>query len=281
MKKLAWVVIVVASLLLPASAVMAQGPRGGFGPLGAGRGAGMFGGPEGGFVTGAPYSGVESVQSQETLADGNTITSKRQINVFRDGQGRVRTEETITPPAASSKQPYTQVTILDYVAGTRYLLDSSSMTAYQSPLRVPQVRGAGGAARPMARAMTPRTGENAPQVVRTTLAPQSVNGLMSTGTHYVETIAAGQIGNERPIQVSRTVWVSNELKVPVQIKGSDPRFGTTAMDLINVVQSEPSPSLFMVPAGYTVKAGGGRGFGGPGGPGGPRPEMRGPRPAQQ
>src|SRR5437899_10552395 len=103
----------VFSLLLPACALFAQGPRGGggFGTMG-GRGAGMFGGPEG-FVAGAPFSGVEVVQSQESLADGNTITTKRQTNVFRDGQGRVRTEETITPSAGSGKQPFTQITILD------------------------------------------------------------------------------------------------------------------------------------------------------------------------
>jgi hypothetical protein len=261
--------------LLPASVLLAQGPRGGggVGPPMGGRGAGMFGGPEG-YVAGAPFSGVEVVQSQETLGDGNTITSKRQTSVFRDAQGRVRTEETVTPPASSGKQPYTQVTILDYVGGNRYLLDSSSMTAYQSPLRIPQARGAGTNGEP--RRGGPRAGENAPQVVRTTLAPQSINGLMSTGTHFVETIPAGQIGNERPIQISRMMWVSNDLKVPVQIKSSDPRFGTTVMDLTNVTQSEPSPSLFMVPAGYTVKTGG-RGFGGAGGPGGPRPQMRGQR----
>lgn len=296
MKKLMPLRRVMCALLVAAVMLSAQGPRGG-GEVpgrGGGRGAGMFGGPQG-FIAGAPYSGLEVVQSQETLADGNTITSKRQTSVFRDGQGRVRTEEMITPPAGSGRQPYTQVTILDYVAGTRYLLDSSTMTVHQSPLRVPPVRGAGasaggGAGNPAARLIAPRAGENTPQVALTALAPQAVNGLLSTGSHHVMTIPAGQIGNERPIQVSRTVWVSNELKVPIQIKASDPRFGTTVMDLTNIVQSEPSPSLFMVPGGYTVHqtggrsldGAGGRGFGGPGsGPGGPRPQARGPRPAQQ
>ncbi len=271
-------------------ALFAQGPRpgmgGGFGPM-AGRGVGMFGGPES-FVTGAPYSAVEVVQTQEAFADGNSITRKHQTNVFRDGQGRVRTEETVTPPASSGKQPYQIVTILDYVGGNRYMLDSSTMTAYQSPLRAPkQGRGPGsgqGAGQagmlPQSRGPRPGSTENAPQIARAALAPQAVNGLLSTGTHHVETIPAGQIGNERPIQITRTTWISNDLKVPVQIRSSDPRFGTTSMDLTNIVQAEPSPSLFMVPAGYTVKTGGGRDFGpdGPGGPGDPA-RKRGPRPA--
>ena len=74
------------------------------------------------------------------------------------------------------------------------------------------------------------------------------------------------------------MWISTELKVPVQIKSSDPRFGSTDMELTNIAQAEPSASLFVVPAGYTVKTGG-RGPGGPGPAGfrGGSPQMRGPR----
>jgi hypothetical protein len=80
--------------------------------------------------------------------------------------------------------------------------------------------------------------------------------------------------------VVRVVWTATALGVPVQIKANDPMFGTTDMELTNVVQAEPNGSLFIVPAGYTVKTGGGPGGhardGGPGpggrlrgGPGGP------------
>jgi hypothetical protein len=253
------------------AALFAQGPRGGFGPMG-GRGMGMFGvGPQA-LVTGAPYSAVEVVQTVEPLADGNRITTQRQTGVFRDSQGRIRTEETITPPASSGKQPYTVATILDFVGGYRYVLDSSTMTAFQSPLRAPS--GA-----PMVRGNTPRGNtprgndlpqenmarRNSPQIVSTNLSPQSVNGVLAAGTQHTETIPAGAIGNAQAILVSRTVWMSNELKVPVQIKSSDPRFGTTSMELTNIVQAEPSATLFLVPAGYTMKTGD-RGPGRPGGP---------------
>jgi hypothetical protein len=39
----------------------------------------------------------------------------------------------------------------------------------------------------------------------------------------------------------------------VLIKGSDPRFGATMMQLTNIVQAEPDAALFQVPAGYTVE----------------------------
>ena len=232
-------------------------PPGGFGGRGIGGrgmdgfGMGALGGPQS-YVTGAPYSAVEVVQTMEPLADGNSINHKSQTIVHRDGQGRVRTEQTVTPPASSGKQPYTIVTILDYVAGTRYLLDSSTMTATQSPLRIPATR-TGGAAAPGGRRGPGGGTESSPMVTRTTLNPQMVNGVLASGTHHVQTIPAGEIGNEKAIQISRQMWISNDLKVPVQIRSSDPRFGTTVMDLTNIVTAEPSQSLFVVPPGYTVK----------------------------
>ncbi len=199
-------------------------------------------------VTGAPYSGIETVQSQETLADGNKITHKRQTNVFRDTQGRMRTEETVNGQ--------TTVTIVDPVAGTRYVLDSSTMTAYQTP--GPRTRPAGSQTR------TPPTPRDGATVVTTNLGTQSVNGVAATGTQITETIAAGAIGNAQPIQIVRITWISNDLKIPVQIKSSDPRFGTTDMELTNISTSEPAASLFIVPAGYTVKTGLGIAGQGPG-----------------
>jgi hypothetical protein len=111
-------------------------------------------------------------------------------------------------------------------------------------------------------------------VTKTTLLPSNINGVTATGTQVTETIPAGAIGNTQPIVVTRTTWISTQLSVPVEIITSDPRFGTTDMELTNIIQAAPDASLFVVPAGYTVKQGGGRGFG----PGGPEPGFRGHRP---
>jgi hypothetical protein len=148
------------------------------------------------------------------------------------------------------------VTIFDPVAGNRYVLDSSTMIARQS--RLPNFAGrAGGGARPAPSAR--------PNVTTASLGTAVINGVSATGTQLTETIPAGAIGNAQAIQVVRITWISTELKVPVEIKTTDPRFGNTDMELTNVVQAEPSASLFVVPAGYTIQQGGGRGPGGGGG----------------
>ena len=244
------------------------GPRGLEGPGGfAGRGGGLLGAGPGSraIVTNAPYSATETLTRQQTLANGNSISTKGQSNVYRDSSGRIRTEETITPSASSGKTAFTMVTIFDPVAGYRYVLDSSTMTARQSPL--PKAKGTPPAA-PPARP-TP------PNVAKTDLGASTINGEPARGTQMTETSPAGAIGNAQAIQVVRVTWVSTELSVPVEIKTTDPRNGTSDMELTNISHSEPSATLFVVPAGYTIQqGGGGRGPGGPHGAGhrGPNPQ---------
>jgi hypothetical protein len=258
------------TLALLAPALIAQGPGGGrgFGPRGiGGRGPGLLGAGPGSrtLVTGAPYSAVETLTRQQALANGNQISTKEQTNVYRDGQGRIRTETTVTPRAAAGTgSPVTIATIFDPVGGFEYRLDSSTMIARQMPL--PPARSG--------RSGTPPTPPSRPNVTTTDLGTQVINGVAAKGTQLIETIPAGAIGNAQAIQVVRVTWVSTELKVPVEIKTNDPRNGTSDMELTNIAQAEPSASLFVVPAGYTVQEGGGRGAGG-----GPRANgRRGPGP---
>ena len=275
--------ILTLFLSASAAALLAQGPPpppgpGGFGPFG-GRGLAIAGMGPGEAVTGAPYSGIQVVQSQTTLADGNRITNRHQTQVSRDSQGRIRTEETVTPPADSGKQPFTMITILDPVAGTRTVLNSADMTATQMPFAA---RGGRRGGRPDGPPPPDARPQGAgPQRTVTNLGTQSINGVAATGTQTSEVIPAGAIGNAQPITISRVVWISNDLKVPVQIKSSDPRFGNMEMELTNIATSEPGASLFVIPAGYTVQQGRGGGAGGmmrqgPGGAGaGPQGRVRG------
>ena len=262
--------------LLPLSAAVlfAQGPGGrGFGPGGfggfGGRGGLLGAGPGGRTpVTGEPYSATETVTTQQTLANGNQISRTQTATVARDSSGRISTSETFTPAAGSSKPANTIETIFDPVAGYRYELNSATMIAVQTPLPKPRT---GTPPTPP----TSASGANAPPRTTTGLGTSVINGVSATGAQITETIPAGAIGNAQPIQVVRISWVSTELKVPVQIKTSDPRFGSSDLEVTNIVQAEPNGSLFLVPAGYTIKqggrgpgGGGRRGGDGPGGPGG-------------
>jgi hypothetical protein len=230
--------------LLFAVALSAQGPRGGY----ANPGFGWMGQASRTPVTGAPYSATQTTQIQRVLANGNQVSQTEQAKDDRDSQGRTRVERTITPPASSGKQPYTQVTIVDPVGGYRYLLNSSNMTAIQTPLPAPS--GSTKSGTPPTR---PGPSNNLQKV---SLGTETINSVPATGTQVTETIPAGTFGNAQAITIVRTTWISTDLKIPVEVKSSDPRFGTTDMELTNIQQSEPDPSLFTVPSGYTVTTGG-------------------------
>ena len=192
------------------------------------------------------------------------------------------------------EEPLQTTFINDPVAGVTYALDSRSHTAHKSvPFRFelggkPGVEGqqfefkiergtaaaAGGPARSMiltapssvdhvtvrAEAGGPgtyvfKTAPGADNQVKQELGKQVIEGVEAEGTRTTITIPAGEIGNERPIEIVTERWYSPELQLVVMSRHSDPRTGETTYKLTNINRAEPAKSLFEVPAGYTVKDG--------------------------
>ncbi len=257
--------------LTAVASLLAQGPPPGGPGFGRGRGPGGPGGGPGGagaFMRGnvknAPFSGVETSTTTQTLADGTTITRTNTRNVSRDSQGRVRIETTHTRPGATTAQARTTVEIYDPVAGTVSRLDPQRQIAATESFRVPpsdsanargpRARGGAGGPRPNGRPAP----ADAPQITRSDLGTQMIGGVSATGTRTTHTLAAGVDGNSKAITSTREVWFSAELGIPVSETSSDPRFGNTTRTMTNLTRSEPDAALFQVPSGYTVAKGHGR-----------------------
>lgn len=96
---------------------------------------------------------------------------------------------------------------------------------------------------------------SAPNEVKEQLGKQIIEGVEAEGTRSTITIPAGEIGNERPIEVVSERWYSPELQLVVMSRHSDPRMGETTYKLTNINRTEPAKTLFEVPAGFTVKEG--------------------------
>lgn len=86
------------------------------------------------------------------------------------------------------------------------------------------------------------------------LGEQILEGLLVEGTRMTDTIPAGLIGNERPIDIVTERWYSKDIDAIVLQRFSDPRAGETTYRLVNVVLGEPSPDLFQVPQDYEIEA---------------------------
>jgi hypothetical protein len=248
------------------------------GPVAVAGAVGMFGKP----VQGAPYSATVTNESTQTLADGNRIVQKSSGTTARDSQGRTRQDAAL--PAIgnlSAANAPELVFIQDPVAQVSYTLNVTEKTAQKMMALLPPPGapvGAGGVA--VSAAGTPATETffaeagseasvtepvpppmtfhkrvliNDPAEAKTEdLGSQMIEGVLAAGVRTTRTIPAGQIGNEKPLNIVTEVWTSPELKTVVYSKRSDPRMGEQIFRLTNIVRAEPDPALFAVPANFKI-----------------------------
>lgn len=218
-------------------------------------------------VIGHPYSAEQATERAQTLADGTHITQKSERTLlYRDSEGRTRTEHIVKPPpgAAASFRPPTFIQIADPVAGYRYFLEPSNHIARRSPwgpvrqtiatlpMPVQNSQHVNQVAPANRRPPTAPDGRPHPDVVRESIGVQTIEGVLAEGMRITATYPEGFFGNDRPITTVNETWMSPDLRMVVLYKNSDPRTGDTTTQLTNVSLNEPDPSLFQIPADYTI-----------------------------
>jgi hypothetical protein len=278
----------VSMALLALAAVANAQPAGGgrFGPPGRGPGPapdaarliGAVAGNPRSVVKSAPYSAEVVTETTQVLADGNRIRRTVTSKVYRDAEGRVRTEQSLAglgmlaPNSAASQVVY----INDPVAGANYALNVKEKTATKSSLRggppgPPQAGGPPGMGRGQAMGAQrgfPGRGDamgrggprpngagrgGADQNVKTeSLGRQTIEGVAAEGTRTTFTIPAGQMGNDLALQVVSEAWYSPDLQITVMSRHSDPLAGETVYRLTNINRSAPAASLFQPPPDFAV-----------------------------
>jgi hypothetical protein len=232
-------------------------------------------------IKGAPFSAEGISESVQTLADGNRITRSNSTRMFRDSEGRFRREgnSIISPDAGIAAFGFLDTTnIFDPVSGIRYSLNPSAKTfrrmksetkiaqgeviAYGQSSNSAAVKIETNGARSQTDALVPYlaavkpAGENGGTTVKTeSLGTREIEGLSAEGSRTVTTIPAGAIGNERPIEIVYERWYSKDLRLIVQSRRTDPRYGEQTYRLTNINRSEPDRSLFAPPADYKISAG--------------------------
>jgi hypothetical protein len=88
---------------------------------------------------------------------------------------------------------------------------------------------------------------------REDLGVQNIEGVTAQGTRTTTIIPAGQIGNERDIEVVNERWYSTDLQVTVMSRHSDPRSGEQVYRLTNINRNDPAITLFAPPADFTIE----------------------------
>lgn len=218
-------------------------------------------------VKNAPYTAEAFTESIQTLADGNRIVRKSSSALARDSEGRTRRDMTVggfgTIAATHPEAPRVSF-IHDPVSNSSVTLDHNSKTARKGAGRNFMVHIAGRAAATAAlpaappRMMIERhavdhhpASASTDQGAKTeSLGKQTIEGVMAEGTRSTVTIPAGEIGNDRAIEITTERWYSPELQTLIMTRHKDPMAGETVYRLTNLRRAEPAKSLFETPADY-------------------------------
>jgi hypothetical protein len=219
-------------------------------------------------VTAAPYTATATTESTQVLADGNRIVNKTSSFVARDSQGRTRRETDLHRIGTMQVDSPKTVFINDPTTHTQYIFTPGGGEATkvvrsegnwkEGPqiIELRKTREQRLKDKTLVTVQGAHEGqqskESSEQVKREDLGTQTIEGLSAQGKRETVTIPAGQIGNERPIEIVTETWFSPDLHTMVLRKHSDPRVGDSTYRLTEIKRNEPDASLFQPPAGAKV-----------------------------
>jgi hypothetical protein len=200
------------------------------------------------------FSAIEVRHSQQILADGAHIDHADTSRFYRDAQGRMRDEGTkvavLFDPVVN--ETYTlhlqERNYEQYPAGGQ--TQSTTIAAYGNSNDIDSP-GVTGPVQTVKWGQIPHGADPVTHVDTEQLGMQTINGLPCKGTRVTVTIPAHAVGNDRDIKVVNERWYSDDLMVLVKSTNDDPRFGTSSYELKDVNRSEPDPSLFKLPEGFS------------------------------
>jgi hypothetical protein len=221
-------------------------------------------------VTAAPYTATATTESTQVLADGNRIVNKTSSFVARDSQGRTRRETDLRRIGTMQVDSPKMVFINDPTTHTQYIFTPGGGEAtkvirsegnWKEGPQIIDLRAT--RERRMKEKVVvnvqgahegQQSKESAEQVKHEDLGTQTIEGVSAQGKRETVTIPAGEIGNERPIEMVTETWFSPELHTMVLRKHSDPRMGESTYRLTDIKRNEPDASLFQAPAGAKLRS---------------------------
>ena len=220
---------------------------------------------------GQPFSADTVDETDNFLADGNHIHRETHGRVFRDSQGRTRTE-TEMERFGTGSAPLVRIMIIDPVEGRFIMLDPKNKTAMISssgksgvnsePVTPKSMAKPGQNMSPVASSapgLSAAVGQVRGGLIgvskRSTedLGTKTIDGFTVSGIRFLYTTPAGARGNDQPMTSSNERWFSPDLKMALLTTSESPESGKHVHKLLNIQTGDPDPLLFQVPADFTVK----------------------------
>jgi hypothetical protein len=197
-------------------------------------------------IPNTPFTGVVNIERTEIRNDGLVIQYNSTREVARDGRGRIHNELRSFIPTSSTDTPkLLRIHLYDPQTRVSTEINVLKRTFWKQTMNHPPSTEP-----PSIRFAAPDG--NAPPSEFTKeedLGIREIAGVPAHGMRQTQTVTDEKTGKE--IVITDEAWYSQELRINLMMKNSDPRKGTTTMTVASVNQAEPDPALFEIPEGYT------------------------------
>ena len=197
-------------------------------------------------IPNAPFSGVVDIERTIVGKDGSVTQFKSTREIARDARGRIHNELRALIPVSSTGTPEVlNIHLYDPQTRISTEIDVRKRTFWTRTLDHPPSTEP-----PSIRFAAPDG--NAPPSEFTKqedLGIREIAGVPAHGIRETQTVMDENDGKE--VVISDEYWYSQDLRINLMIKHSDPRRGMTTMTVAQVTRTEPDPAFFEVPEGYT------------------------------
>jgi len=197
-------------------------------------------------VPGLPFSAKVELEMVNQLQDGTLISHKTYNLTARDSRGRTHNESrNWINPAMSAEPRLIRIELYDPSTRTRTNVFPLTKTARQ---------WTAGAAVPAATPPTP-TAPIKSETTNENIGSDAIEGLPVRGARVSQTYPPGALGNDRPLTIVTEYWYSEDLKINLLTKRTDPRYGLQTVRVTELARQEPDAALFAIPDEYKLFSG--------------------------
>src|SRR6266403_5211896 len=190
-----------------------------------------------------PFSAKVELELVNQLQDGTLITHKTYNLDARDHLGRTRNEaRNWINPVEGGEPRLTRIELYDPSTRTRTNLFPLTKTARQWTVGSPVPTAAPSA----------QTAFSKPETSKENVGSDTIEGLPVRRERVSQTYGPGALGNDRPLTIVTEYWYSEDLRINLLTKRTDPRYGVQTVRVTELVRQEPDATLFAISDEYKL-----------------------------
>jgi hypothetical protein len=204
-------------------------------------------------VPNAPFSAVVNIERTEISKDGLVIKYNSTREIARDSQGRIHNELRSFIPVSSTDTPkLLNIHLYDPQTRISTEIDVLKRTFWTRTINHPP------STEPPSIRFAAPDGDAPPSefTKQEDLGIREIAGVPAHGMRQTQTLPGENGGKE--VVITDEHWYSQDLRIYVMIKHSDPRKESSTLTVAEVTRAEPDAAFFKVPEGYAQPAHDGR-----------------------